>query len=592
MIGTLLRRQYCFLSFLLAITFLFPFSSLQAQEQTIKTHFRSPVAFPMYLAGTFGELRSNHFHSGIDIKTHEVTGKKVYAVANGYISRINVSLTGYGNAIYITHPDGYMTVYGHLKRFNPIIQQYVRRVQYRRQSFTLEIFPPKGKLPVKKGEVIALSGESGGADGPHLHFEVREVSTEHPVNPLLFQGIHVSDHRHPKIYRLGVFFRNTATCKGEKMDTLIYPVAGTGKKCYLRNHPVIKVTGPFSLGLQSYDVLDHTSNHDGVYSIKLYEDKQLVWGIEMNKISFYTTRYINSLIDYNYYEKTNRRLVRTQIDSNNRVPNYFSVKNDGIFRFHDRKVHHFEYKVADIYGNTAIFKFDMQEASKKPCKGKKKRFKKKSQGGHPFRFNRDEKINTPDIYLNFPVNTFYRSFDFHLKKFPKKKYLLSTIYAVGTRFVPVQKYFKLAIKVPAADKSLYQKKKLYISYVPDRKWNSYSYVGGNYKDGWLRAKVRDLGCYAIKADTVRPEVRAINFKHITHLKKQKTLRVWIDDRQTGIRDYRPTLNGHWILMEYLPKKRLLIYHFDRYLKKGKNEFRLVVHDMVGNTTVLKATIYR
>ena len=131
-----------------------------------------------------------------------------------------------------------------------------------------------------------------------------------------------------------------------------------------------------------------------------------------------------------------------------------------------------------------------------------------------------------------------------------------------------------------------------MAYSPERKGNNYNFVGGDYINGWLKTKCRALGCYAIKADTVSPEVRAINFKHITHLKKQKSLRVWINDQQTGIRDYRPTLNGHWILMDYLPKKKLLIYHFDRYLKKGKNEFRLVVHDMVGNSTVLKATIYR
>lgn len=591
MIGIFSRRQRHFLGLLMTLAFFFPYRSMLAQEQSLKTHFRSPVAFPIRLSGTFGELRTDHFHSGIDIKTHEVTGKKVYAVASGYISRINVSLVGYGNAIYITHPDGYMTVYGHLKRFNHVIQQYVRKIQYKRQSFTVEIFPPKGRLPVKKGEVIALSGESGGADGPHLHFEVRETRTEHPVNPLLFQGIHVADHRPPKIYRLAVYFKNTATCKGIKMDTLIYPVAGSGKKCYLRNHRVIKVTGPFSLGLQSNDVLDHTSNLDGVYSIKLYEDKQLVWGIEMNKISFYTTRYINSLIDYNYYQKTDRRLVRTQIDSNNRVPNYFSVQDDGIFRFHNRKIHHFTYEVSDIYGNTSVLRFNLQEAAKKPCKGKKY-LKPKPQGGHSFRFNRDEKISTRNISLNFPVNSFYRSFIFHLRKFPTKKYLLSPIYAVGTRFVPVQKYFKISIKVPAADKSLYQRKKLYIAYASGRKSNNYGYVGGDFVKGWLQTKARMLGCYAIMADTIRPEVRPINFRHSTHLKKQTTLKVMIDDLQSGIKDYRPTLNGHWILMEYLPKKKLLVYHFDRYLKKGKNEFRLVVHDMVGNATVLKATLYR
>lgn len=589
MTKTFLNKRCHYLCFLFSLIFIFSFSPLHAQEQKIHTHFRSPLDFPLSLSGTFGELRANHFHSGIDIKTQEKTGKKVYAVANGYISRINVSLTGYGNALYITHPDGYVSVYGHLKEFNAQLQKYVREIQYKRESFTVEIFPPKEKLLVKKGEVIAYSGNSGGSDAPHLHFEIREVKSEYPVNPLLFQGIHVADHQPPKIYRLAIYSEIADTCEKNPGDTTIYLVSGTGKDCYIRNHPVIKVSSPFSLGLETDDGMDHITNRDGDYSMKLYKDGQLVWGIEMNKISFYTSRYINSLIDYNYYKKTNRRLVRTEVDSNNRVPNYFSVQNDGIFHLRDKKVHHFKYEVADIYGNTAIFKFSAQAAPQDDCKGQKKNTKEKLLRGYSFRFNRDEKIDTTHVRLNFPANSFYRSFVFHLKEFPQKEHLLSPVYAVGNRFVPVQRYFDLSIKVPTSDKELY--KKLYVAYASDPKSNGYNYAGGKYSEGWLQTKARQLGCYVIMADTIPPVIKPLNFKNGSHLKEQKALKVLIQDSPTGIRDYRPTLNGHWILMEYLPKKKLLIYHFDNYLKKGKNEFRLVVHDMVGNVSVLNATLY-
>ncbi len=569
---------------LLTLIFFLVTLTLAAQQKYPQHYFRSPVSFPIYLAGTFGELRDGHLHAGIDIKTDGIRGKKVYAVANGYISRIKISLYGYGKALYITHPNGYVSVYGHLEKFNSQLQRYVKSIEYRRESFVVQIFPPKDSIKVKKGEVIAYSGDTGGSIGPHLHFEIRNGKSEHPVNPLFFRSFKIADNLPPKIVQLAIYPVFPGSRINNKPDTLMLPVAGHGKACYLKNMPVIHVKGAVSFGLRTYDVMNGTHNKNGIYSLKLYEDTTLVYALKMDKLSFSTGRYVNSLIDYNYYEKTGKRLARTQLDTNNRLGNYRKMVNHGIFTFHDTLPHHFEYVVSDIYGNTAALKFSVEDepAATKVSKNPKR------ETGIFIRFNRPAKIDSGNISLSFPKDCFYRSFYFQLRKFPANSKTLSPVYAVHNRFVPVQKYFSLTIEADALPASI--KKKTYIAYAPDKN-EDYSWVGGSWSGNTIRVKTRDLGDYTLMADSIPPTIKTINFSNGTHIAGRHFIKVMIEDNQSGIKSYRPTLNGHWILMEYDLKSNLLTYHFDRYLKKGKNEFKLIVHDNVGNERVYKAVIF-
>ncbi len=566
------------------LIFFFTALSLLGQQRYPQHYFRSPVGFPIYLAGDFGELRTGHLHAGIDIKTGGVQGKKVYAVADGYVSRIKVSLYGYGKALYITHPNGYVSVYGHLKKFNTQLQHYVKVIQYKRERFTVQIFPPKDSIKVKKGEVIAYSGDTGGSFGPHLHFEIRQAKTEHPVNPLLFGSIKIADNLPPKIIQFAVYPVSAKSRINHKRDTLVMPVAGHAKGCYLRKMPVIRVQGPVSFGLRTYDVMNGSYNKMGIFSLKLFEDNKLVFALEADKFSFSTVRYVNSLTDYNYFEKTGKRLIRTQLDSNNRLGNYRKMVNHGIFTFHDTLPHHFKYVVSDVYGNTAALRFTVKEGpateriAKKPAKGT----------GTFIRYNLPEKINAGNVSLSFPKNCFYRSFYFHLRKFPADNQMLSPIYAVHNRFVPVQKYFTLAIKSNSLSDSL--KEKTYIAYAPGTA-DDFGYVGGTWKGDIIHVKTRNLGDYTLMADTVAPVIKPLHFESGSKITGRHVLKVWISDEQSGIKDYRPTLNGHWILMEYDLKSKTLTYHFDRYLKKGKNEFQLVVRDNMGNDSIYKAVIY-
>lgn len=572
---------------LIVFALVFSFQCFAQQDVKIpKTVFRPPLGIPLYLSGTFGEPRSGHLHSGMDIKTQGVTGKKVYAVDGGYISRIMVSTAGYGKALYVTHPNGLVSVYGHLSKFNWRIQKFVKKIQYQRESYQVNIFLKKNKIPVKKGEVIAFSGDTGGSDGPHLHFELREAKTEHPVNPLLFKGINVKDHIPPKIYRLAIYPSGKNSCINGRQDTLIYWVSGKGKKCYIKKNPVIKVSGSFSFGLQTFDMLDKTHNHDGVYKIELYDNNKQIFGLRMKELSFATTRNVNSLIDYPYYVKKGRRLYRTDIDPNNHLMNYFAVQNHGVYELKDTQVHHFKYVVSDVYGNQSIVPFRVQK-SKAVCKPKKK----SPWLAHAINIPLKKKvtIDSGALKLQFQPHTFYRNVAFPLKVYKHTDYSYSSVFGLQNRFITAQKFFTLTIKPNWVPEKL--SKKLYIAFSKERKENGYQFAGNaRNKKGELVARVREMGFYTVMADTLPPVIKPINFSAKTFMKGPRILKVMINDEQTGVDKYVPEINGHWVLMAYNPKTKTLVYQPDQYLKKGKNEFQLTVYDRVGNKTLFKSEI--
>jgi hypothetical protein len=546
-------------------------------------HFLPPLDISLQLSGTFGELRSNHFHSGIDIKTEGVVGQKVYAIEDGYVSRIKIATGGYGKALYITHPNGYVSVYGHLQRFNDTIQQYVKKLQYRKERYAVESFPEKGELKVRKGEIVAFTGNTGGSEGPHLHFEIREEATQYPVNPLFFDGIRIADQRSPRIAELGIYPLNRQTFINGKNDTAYFVVEKKGSQYALATNSKITVSGAFSLGIRTYDQMNENYNKNGVYRVELLLDDERVFGLEMDKLSFATTRYLNSLIDYRYFKLKKRRLIRTQIDTNNRLFNYQDVSNNGIFSFSDTLTHSFQYTVSDAYDNISVLTFVM-EATKKP--GLDSIRDSIVDEGVFFKFSRENVINERQISLKFPVNTFYRSLYFQMHKLPAVKNNYSPLFRVHNQFTPVQKHFTISIVPDTVPLRL--KSKMYIAYQNNE--NVRFYIGAKWDNSHLTAKSRLLGDYLVLVDTISPEIKPFNFFNGKNISKQNTLKVTIKEKQTGIKSYRGTLNGHWILMEYDPKKNRLTYAFDEYLKRGENNFKLVVQDLLDNESVFEAVI--
>jgi len=570
--------------FLLLLSFFsFSFSFSQNSEYPAD-YFRPPLDIPLYLSGTFGELRSNHFHSGIDIKTQGVEGKNVYAVADGYVSRVKVSAGGYGKALYITHPNGTVSVYGHLKSFNSAIEKYIRELQYANESFEVEAFPTKETLPVKKGDVVAFSGNTGSSGGPHLHFEIREESSQYAVNPLLYKSIKIKDVLQPSILELGIYPVDESSLINGKNDTAFFAVEGAGKDYVLKGKPKITVSGNVSFGVRAVDLMSEISNKNGVYQIELEMDGQEIFDITMDKLSFSTSRYINSLIDYNYYKKAERRVVRTQIDGNNKLFNYHKVKNNGIVYFYDEMTHRFVFRVKDAYGNTSELKFDVVSTIPET-----KPFSKamaKTDNAEFFEFDEENKFSKDGIELNFPENAFYQSFWFQFKEIKTDSTKYSPVYQAHNKFTPVQKSFSIEIEPKNCPANV--KQKLYIAYSSDGK--NYDYAGSEWKGDKLAASYNQLGYFTILADAENPVITPVNIANGKNIAAQNSIKITIKDKKTGVKNYRATLNGKWILMEYDAKNNLLTYNYDDRLVKGENLFKITVSDQLNNESVYQAKL--
>ena len=573
-----IRKNYhIIISSLLIFVSLFVFENSIAQSKNHPSdYFRPPLGTPLYLSGTFGELRSNHFHSGIDIKTGGVEGKNVYAVADGYVSRIKISTGGYGKALYITHPNGYVSVYGHLQKYNDEIQEFVITYQYEKERFTVEMFPVKDRIKVKKGDVIAVSGNTGGSFGPHLHFEIREEANQHPVNPLLFKSIKIKDYYRPKILEVALYPVDENAAINGKNDTVFYTVSGWGDEHYLSGNPEITASGRISFGIRTHDLMNDIPNKNGVYTIEMLLDTTQVFGLKMDDFSFSTTRYINSLIDYAYYKKKKRRVVRTEIDTNNRLNTYRNVVSNGIVEFTDSLIYKVKYIVEDIYGNSSQLQFEINSVVNES-------FPKKSAGkeqtGVYFDYAKQHKIAEGNMVLSFPANAFYKSFYFELMVDSSGR-RVSPVYNVHNKFTAVQKAFSIKIKPDHIPEGL--KDKMYIAYTDGNDNGNNSYIGSHWDEAYLTTKSRILGNYFIKIDSVAPVIIPVNIGNGKDISGQNTIKMKIKDRETGISYYRATLNDQWILMEYDAKKQLLTYTYDSCLNKGKNEFKLIVRDLLGN----------
>lgn len=561
-------------------------SNLMAQQVYPTDYFRSPVDFRMFLSGTFGEIRTNHLHSGMDVRTNGAEGAKIYAVADGYVSRINVSAYGFGKALYITHPNGYTSVYAHLNYFTGQIHEYVMKEHYRRESFEMTLYPEPGELRVTKGQVVAYSGNSGTSGGPHLHFEIRDEATQDPINPLLF-GMEVKDLVPPRLTWLKIYAADAGSRINGKSADAKFQVEGSGKGHTLSGSPAITLSGNIAFGIQCHDVQSDSDNKNGIYSVSFFVDQAPVASFRIETFAFSETRYVNSLIDYNEYIRSGMRFLRTEIDPGNKLPVYAPGSARGIFTIDDEQLHQARCEVADAAGNISVLTFSFRGQRAMDVKTAEVW---DMEDPSVFIWNRDNKLKTNDFILEAPAGSFYRTFRMNYSASQACKGCYSPVHHVHDRYTPVHDHITLAIR-PAGLPERLQAKALLVR-IDDNTGGFVTHGGAWEEDGFVRTTVREFGNYAVAVDTISPSVAAIDAAYHKNLAGRTTLKFTIKDQLSGIKSYRGTLNGQWILMDFDAKNDLLVYYIGEQMKPGTNAFRLVVTDMKDNQRVFETTMVR
>ena len=556
-----------------ALSFLFVSLSF-GQYNYPQNAFRPPLDIPLILSGTFGELRSNHFHAGIDIKTQKRTGLPIYAIGDGTVSRIKVSHWGYGKALYVAHPNGYTSVYAHLKNFGPEIEAYIKEIQYARKSYEVEVFPDYGALKVTKGEIIAYTGNTGGSSGPHLHFEIRNSLTEKPTNPLLY-GIDVKDNTDPGINAIYAYPLSKDAQVNAQYTKVQIPITRQKDGSYLAN--TVFANGTIGLGINAYDRQDLATNRNGLFSAQQMVNGRLITEYDFETFSFSETRYINTFIDYDHFGKYRQRIQLFFKAEGNELGIYNTLVNDGKIRVQPGTAYEIEIKLNDIQGNETRIHI--------PVQGREPNGIQKDEATAEGTYIVATKPNNFDLdgaQVYFPANTFYK--DFHADLQPGK----DTVTIHNNR-VAAHRNFTVTFdtsKFPEADR-----KQMFIARL-DRKGkpnHMKTYKRGNT----FSTKTRSLGTFTLARDTVPPRIRAKNFKDKQWLTNYHYLSLRISDDLSGIDTYNATLNGQWILMEYEPKTKTITYNFDdKILNTTQCDLRVEVTDNVGNKAYFRSNFFR
>ncbi len=550
------------------------FSSF-GQKKYPKDYFRNPLDIPIVLAGTFGELRSNHFHAGFDIKTQRRNGLKIFSAADGYVSRIKVSIWGYGKALYITHPNGYTTVYAHLSKYGKGIEEYVKKIQYKKESYqTGNIFLKPNQLKVKKGQIVAYSGSTGGFVAPHLHFEIRDTKTEKVINPMLF-GYLPKDTIAPIFKTLMLYPLDKNSRINQSNKKRIIPLKKVGHNEYVTDR--ISGSGAIGFGVTVFDRLNGANNKNGIYSLEMQVNGKRVYYHNVATFSFPESKYINLLIDYPYYKSYKKRLQKTYKVDRNKLSIYKNLINKGKLTLEKGFNYTVKIIAKDFAGNNSVIKI--------PIVGEKNNTIfdiPKDTTAYKIVAKNFQKYTNKNVTVAFPKNTFYEDIylDFLVKNGVAK---------IHKPNIPLDKKFTLTFDVSTYSEK--EKKQLYIANINNKKYPRH------YKTIKKKSKfyttTKTLGSYTLITDNQKPKVKLYSFKNKQWISNYNLLKVKIHDTGSGIKSYRATIDGKWILMEYNLKKKLLTYNFnDKKLEGSKHFFKIVVSDNVGNTNTLSATFYR
>ena len=546
---------------------------VKAQAPVPANYFTSPLDVDLVLSGTFGELRSNHFHSGLDIKTQQREGLNVLASAEGYISRINVQHFGYGKALYIQHPNGFTTVYGHLKKFSPAIEAYLKKQQYAKESYEIELFPTASELKVENGDLVAFSGNTGGSGGPHLHFEIRD-GQQRPMNPKLF-GVNVKDTQPPVVnslyvYPMGEDAHVNGSAKRQRISlTLLND--GSFKTAELN------ACGTIAFGISAFDKQDGATNNNGIYKIESILNGETIFALNMDRFSFNETRHLNQLIDYEYFSSNKSRITKLFVEPNNPLSVYNNVLDQGVINVEDSLTYLYSIKVMDFAGNERIVRIPIK--GKRPDNVTPRNIVKTDYFAQANQaFSAEE--NGIDLYI--PKGSLYHDTYLDIK------FKGDTIHFHNDK-TPIHTNITLGFDVSKYKPETLEK--MFIAQLGYK--NRPSYSNTTLKGNRMTTGIRTFGKYTLAADTKPPSITPLNFKSGQWITGNSELKLRISDDLSGIKSYRATVNGKFILMEYEYKNNTLTHDFsDGVVTETENRLKVIVTDNVGNSQTFETTFFR
>ena len=555
-----------YLHLLLPLT-LFPYANLKAQT---KVQLPMPLQDPSHQISSFGELRSGHFHAGIDLGTYRQIGKPLHSPADGYVSRIKVSPTGYGLALYINHPlKRITTVYGHLSRFTPEIDAFVKRVQYRNKRFPLDTTFYFKKFHFKKGEILGYSGNSGYSFGPHLHFEVREMETQIPLNPASF-GVSIQDEIAPRLQTLFIYQLDRHGSIQKKDE---YPLKlqnnNNGHPLYHPPQDTLIVYPKTGIGLIGYDLVDAVRRKMGLYKLSLWVNKKKIFSFTMDKLPFNETRYINSFTDYSERLFNRRAVYKLFRDEGNRMTTaYDSPIRQSTLMMKPNEIKKITITASDYSNNQATSTFYIKAVEPTP----------QNTWTLPrnfFRHNRNSTWQQESVEFHAPTGTFYHNF------VPSILWKNDTLFMLPEE-IPMHKYGKVTLPVPNSLPDSLLPKLLLLNICN----NKISYHLGRIEQKDFISLVRSFGKYTIDIDTTPPTIQ------LRYLRRSKVL-FKITDNKAGITSYNGYIDGKWALFELSKKDNSLIYRFDytRIPRKKSYQIKIIATDGVGNKTTYLQTVY-
>jgi len=539
----------------------------QTHPETVypQNYFRDPLDIPIKLAANFGELRENHFHMGLDIRTEGRTNLPVHAAADGWIARVKIEPEGFGQAIYINHPNGYTTVYAHLNEFFPGLAAYVKREQYKQESWSVFLDIPKGLFKVKKGDLIAHSGNTGGSQGPHLHFEIRRTSDDTNLNPMLF-GFPIPDQVAPVIQRLAIYNGSASIYEQSPILIPVKDAAGSFSIPLTVGWPSVR------FGISAFDQQSGSTNPNGIFEAILFDHDERILSFQMDNINYDQTRNINAHVDYKTRAQGGPYIQQLFELSGYNPSIYQTPGGNGVIDISDGRNHSIRIEVKDGHGNTSMLRFKISFKQNDGATSST------TPGGNEFYPGMLGTCESDDCSFYVGEKALYDSV--HLKYTriaPASPSSISALHSIGEEYIPLQDSFMVRIK-PTRELSEEERLKVLIKREVRKKFEVRS---PQWQGGWASAGFRGFGVFELVIDNEAPQIIPVKFNDGANLQQATELKILVKDNTDSYKNFRAELDGKWLRFTN-DKGKYFIYRFDERCPRGPHTLKITVEDEAGN----------